>query len=231
MITWKLWASAPTVALWEAVALVLEIDPRSLEHLRHGWMDGPGRGPFFEKRSFPSQAKREDFDTALTFAERAANAAGPIYLRTGLAVGMNRRTAQVSLAEVVAFFVSCEWPNIPAPLLALLAPGPASAEPVPLVADIAPVAVDKPSTRMHELKRRGNALGAVLTEAKKRATDGEDWQSVWASLVALAQSANRPTPLLGYTEGEGVKYQTDDAESPVGWLTREAYRGRFRRQA
>ena len=84
---------------------------------------------------------------------------------------------------------------------------------------------------MHELKRRGNALGAVLTEAKKRATDGEDWQSVWASLVALAQSANRPTPLLGYTEGEGVKYQTDDAESPVGWLTREAYRGRFRRQA
>ena len=126
MIAWKLWTSVPTVALWEAVALVLEIDPRSLEASPHGWMAGPGRGPFFEPRSFSSKTKRADFDTALSFAERAAMVAGPIYLRTGLAVGMNKRTAQVSLPEVVAFFVSCEWPDIPAPLLALVS---AAAEP------------------------------------------------------------------------------------------------------
>ena len=129
MITWQLWASVPTVALWEAVALVLEIEPRSLEHSPHGWMAGPGRGPSFKPRSFPSEVKREGFDSALSFAERAANAAGPIYLRIGLAQGMNKRTAQVSLAEVVAFFVSCDWPDIPAPLLALVGSVAGTAEP------------------------------------------------------------------------------------------------------
>ena len=129
MITWKLWASVPTVELWEAVALVVAIEPRCLEPSAHGWMAGPGRGPFFTPRSFPSEAKRADFDKALSFAERAANAAGPIYLRTGLAVGMNKRTAQVSLAEVVAYFIGCDWPDIPAPLLALLSAGVGSVAP------------------------------------------------------------------------------------------------------
>jgi hypothetical protein len=138
MITWKLWASVPTVALWEAVALVLEIEPQSLEPSANGWMAGPGHGPVFTARSFPSKAKCSDFDKALSFAERAANASGPIYLRTGLARGMNKRTALVSLSEVVAFFVSCEWPNIPAPLLALV-PGAVNM-PAPTVADPAPEA-------------------------------------------------------------------------------------------
>lgn len=139
-IAWKLWATVPEVALWEAVALVLDIEPRSLEPSPNGWMAGPGSGPSFTPRSFPSQAKCADFDEALSFAERAAKVAGPIYLRTGLAVGMNKRTAQVSLAEVVAFFVSCEWPDIPAPLLAL-APGAANI-PAPTIADSAPAADD-----------------------------------------------------------------------------------------
>ncbi len=90
--------------------------------------------------------------------------------------------------------------------------------------------VDTMPAQRHVLQRRGDALAAVLTMAEKQALDADSWQSVWASLVALAQSAKRPPPLLGYSEGEGVKYQTDDAERPVGWLTREAYRGRFRRQ-
>ena len=129
MIPWKLWTSAPELELWEAVALVLDIEPRSLEPSANGWMAGPGRGPFFTPRSFPSEAKRADFDSALSFAERAANAAGPIYLPTGLAVGMNKRTAQVSLAEVVAYFIGCDWPDIPAPLLALLSAGVGSVAP------------------------------------------------------------------------------------------------------
>jgi len=95
-------------------------------------MAGPGRGPIFEPRSFPSREKSERFDEALDFAERAANAAGPIFLRIGLASRMNKRTAQVSLPEVVAFFVVVDWPDIPPPLLALVssraAIAPAEAE-------------------------------------------------------------------------------------------------------
>ncbi len=117
------------------------------------------------------------------------------------------------------------WANARPALNPLAARLAKRAEPVPVV-----VAGDRQSTRTHALKRRGDALAAVLNVAKTQALDGENWPSVWASLVSLAKSANRPPPLLGYTEGEGVKYQTDNAETPVGWLTREAYRGRFRRQ-
>lgn len=120
MVAWKLWTGLPHVALWEGVALVLEVDPRTLRHHPQGWMAGPGRGPIFEPRSFPSVEKQQRFDEALDFAERAANYAGPIHLRIGLASGMNKRTAQVSLSEVVAFFVGVEWPDIPPPLLALV---------------------------------------------------------------------------------------------------------------
>lgn len=120
MVAWKLWTSVPHVALWEAVALVLGIEPSQLRHSPHGWMAGPGGGPMLEERSFPSRERHEAFQRALGFAERAANYSGPIHLRIGLAAGMNKRTAQVSLAEVVAFFVSCDWPDIPAPLLALV---------------------------------------------------------------------------------------------------------------
>lgn len=233
MIAWKLWTSVPTVALWEAVALVLEIDPRSLRHQRDAWMAGSGCGPLFERGSFPSQAKREDFETALSFAERAANVVGPIHLRTRLAVGMNRRTAQVSLAEVVAFFVSCEWPDIPAPLLALLGAVAGTSEPSqpeqPLGANLPPASAVVVSER-HSIKRRADPLAAVLAEAQRQALNSTDWLSVWAALVKVASSPSRPPPLLGYVEGEGVKYQTDDAEKPDGWLSRDAFRKRFSRK-
>lgn len=140
-INWKLWLNLPQVALWEAVALLLNIDPRSLKHSPQGWMAGPGTDPHFEPGSFPSPAKLTTFDDAMLLAARAANYAGPIHLRTGLAVGMNKRTALVALPEVVAFFVGCDWPDIPAPLLARV---PAIAEPAPAVAESVPAEVASP---------------------------------------------------------------------------------------
>ena len=131
MVTWKLWTRVPTVALWEAVALVLDLEPTEMVRHPEEWQLGPGRGPLFLPRSFPSQEKQAAFAKALNFAERATNVAGPIFLRTGLADGMNKRTAQVSLSDVVAFLVSCEWPDIPAPLLALVESVAATTEPSP----------------------------------------------------------------------------------------------------
>jgi hypothetical protein len=34
---------------------------------------------------------------------------------------------------------------------------------------------------------------------------------------------------MGYVEEEGVQYRTDDAEQPVAYLTRAAFRKRFAR--
>lgn len=229
MILWKLWLNLPQIELWQAVALVLNIEPRSLKRSGQEWMAGPGLGPIFEPQSFPSATKRDDFNTALDFAERATNVAGPIHLRTGLAVGINKLEEEVSLPEVVAYFVSCDWPDIPAPLLEL---GLGAAE-MPMPRVVAPLpslqGASEPAKQTYITRRRNNHLAAVITIAKKQAADPSDWHSVWASLVALAQSTSRPPPLLGYTDGEGVKYQIDHAEAPVGWLTRDALRKRLTR--
>lgn len=228
-IRWNLWMSVPLIELWQAVALVLNIEPTSLKRSGQEWMAGPGGGPIFEPHSFPSAIKRDDFSTALDFAERVTNVAGPIHLRDRLAVGMNKRTALVSLHEVVEYFVSCDWPDIPAPLRelepsAVEMPAPRAAMPLPAV-----LSGSEPANQTHKTKRRSDQLAAVIAIAKKQAADPDDWHSVWASLVALAQSASRPPPLLGYTDGEGVKYQIDNGEAPVAWLTREALRKRLTR--
>ena len=100
------------------------------------------------------------------------------------------------------------------------------------VADDASATIPAPaatSSTRHRLKRRTDPLAAVLAEAKRLALDQADWQSVWASLVELAKSVNRPPPLIGYTESEGVKYQTDNDQEPVRWFTRESCRQRFKR--
>jgi hypothetical protein len=120
----------PTVALWQAVALVLDIDPLSLERQTDKGMAGHGPWPSFRARSFPSKAKRVDFDRAISLAELAANFGGPIRLEVGgYPIVRNKRTAKVSLAETAAFFASLDWPDIPPALLVLVEPAGDSVEP------------------------------------------------------------------------------------------------------
>lgn len=96
---------------------------------------------------------------------------------------------------------------------------------------LAPEAETVAAAVSHVTRRRDEPLAAVFAEAKRRALDQTDWQSVWAALVALADGPNRPAPLLGHVAGEGVKYRRDSAEHGVCCLTRDAFRKRFRRSA
>ena len=68
MVAWNLWTNVPTVKLWEAVALVLEIEPTSLRwpspHYAYERLP-------FRARGFSSQAECDDFDKAMNFVERA----------------------------------------------------------------------------------------------------------------------------------------------------------------
>ena len=73
---------------------------------------------------------------------------------------------------------------------------------------------------------RTDALSGVLKMARAQA-GADDWHSVWAALVQLAQSAKRAPPLLGYVEGEGVKYEAHDGS--VKFFKREALRKRLER--
>lgn len=119
-VKWHVWLNAHHVMVWEAVALVCNIEPTSLKVGPRGWMDRIGAGPYFEESSFPSTRVRQGFDDALLLAERAANASGPITLSVGLASGMNKRRAMVSLAEVAAYFVQSNWPDLPNELTSLV---------------------------------------------------------------------------------------------------------------
>lgn len=67
---------------------------------------------------------------------------------------------------------------------------------------------------------RSNPLTSVITKARSSALNAEDPSSVWAELVKMAESPNRPGPLIGYAEGEGIKYQT---EKGVQFLTRKNF--------
>jgi hypothetical protein len=74
--------------------------------------------------------------------------------------------------------------------------------------------------------RRSDALTAVIATAKVQAQDSADYHSVWAELVRLASSSNRPAPLLGFADSEGVKYQGDDE---VKFFTKRNLADRMRR--
>ena len=83
--------------------------------------------------------------------------------------------------------------------------------------------------KVHSLMRRTNALDAVIRMAKASAAEPDDYQSVWAALVQLAQRKERPAPLTGYAEGEGVLYQ--DGENPCKSFTKAALRKRMNPRA
>ncbi|UEP35957.1 hypothetical protein LL998_06615 [Burkholderia ambifaria] len=91
-----------------------------------------------------------------------------------------------------------------------------------------PQAVNANGRIVHRTGRRTTALDAVIEMAKGRAVAPDDWQSVWAALVKLAQGDDRPAPLTGYAEGEGVLYQVND--DPCKAITKQALAARLRRR-
>jgi hypothetical protein len=80
-------------------------------------------------------------------------------------------------------------------------------------------------------KDRTDILDPVIAVAERRATEPGNWQSVWPVLIKLAESddEHRPDPLLGYIEGEGIKYRTQQGK--VEFFTARMLQDRFRRRA
>ena len=117
-VKWRVWLNLPQLKLWEAVALMLDIEPTSLEHSPTAWMQGAGHGPSFTATSFPSKEKREQFQDAMRLAEGATSVSGPIYWRSDLSPRA-RGDVPVSLREVASFFAGCAWPDLPGEVLAL----------------------------------------------------------------------------------------------------------------
>jgi hypothetical protein len=74
---------------------------------------------------------------------------------------------------------------------------------------------------------RSTALDAVIEDARHAARNRDDPQQCWAQLVSIADSKNRPAPLLGYADSDGVKYQ---GEHDVKFLNKSAFYKRLARK-
>ena len=116
---WKEWKFTPEVRVWEACALSLDIDPHSIVLSRHGWMAGPGYGPFFEDESFPDGATKDEF--ALRVRVLLANLRNRAYFSPRAQDAVTPGNSLVSLAEFSKWAVSVvQWGALPHELVALV---------------------------------------------------------------------------------------------------------------
>ncbi|WAL82780.1 hypothetical protein OYT13_24105 [Pandoraea sp. XJJ-1] len=81
-------------------------------------------------------------------------------------------------------------------------------------------------SRIHRTRSRRHALGHVIDKAKQDASEPDNYLSVWPELVRLAESTPPPAPLIGYVDGEGVKYRTSgpNPDAEVKAFTKDALR-------
>ncbi|MES2977911.1 MAG: hypothetical protein V4731_05760 [Pseudomonadota bacterium] len=119
-VDWTFWLNMRTVKLWQACALVVEIEPDQLIHSPTAWMV-PHAGPIFKETSFPNLATKARYDKALRLAESAVSYMnGPIYPQ-GTPQPGNQAEKDVLLTQVVAQFLIWKWEDVPEQLRELSA--------------------------------------------------------------------------------------------------------------
>lgn len=87
------------------------------------------------------------------------------------------------------------------------------------------------ATERHRIKNRTHELDTIVELAIAASTKKTDWKAVWAAYVVIAQRDDRPPPLLGYIDGEGVKYTSYGKEDGIEFDTRRKFAARFKRRA
>ncbi|MFH0342357.1 MAG: hypothetical protein ACHBNF_09560 [Chromatiales bacterium] len=105
---WDVWRLVPEASLWKAVALSLDIEPRKVRFVPHGWMAGPGARPLFEEG--------QDFEDRLLVAETNFGENKP--LTPGSLIMGSRRASDVSLPQFAAWVKQIGW-QAPPELLAM----------------------------------------------------------------------------------------------------------------
>jgi hypothetical protein len=89
-------------------------------------------------------------------------------------------------------------------------------------------AADQQVPLLRVRKSRTDPLTAVVELAIQTAPDPSDPTSAWIQLARMAQVSPEPqVPLIGYVEGEGVKWQVVGGD--VEFLDRDAFGARFTR--
>lgn len=228
---WEFWLNIRAVKVWQACLLSLDIDPDNMKGSPTGWMAGLSGPPIFVDSSFPSQAVKDTYRKRLTIL--ASHIGDKTHFRLHSIIMGEPTRCEIYLRDFAKWVVHVmHWKDIPSELAAL-AQTPPEAAPVKQESPASAIAAARPATSpaprtFTPLKgTRSNILDGVIQAARSAAHDPDNYQQVWAELVRMAESSNRPAPLRGYVEGEGLKYQD---ESKIKFLTKNALRGRFYRR-
>lgn len=193
---WSEWRDIPVTSLLEVCALSLNIEPSSIQK---EVIDSDRRGQIaLSEQSFSS------IDEASEFYRRCkilyANINETNYFKEPNTLSRKthetnvvRVDARIRISEFVAWATEKNW-QLPTDMMKLHDE----------------TAVTPTVTRHIASKSRTHALDAVIKLAEKQALAPDDTSSIYAALVKLAASEDRPAPLLGYADDEGVKYQGTD---------------------
>lgn len=134
--------------------------------------------------------------------------------------------SEIQLSDVSNLGLSFDW-NMPPELVAIVRQANKQAGAPAMPTGKGKVPGSGQTTTTHTLKTmRGNVLNPVIELARKKALPPANTQSVWAALQRLAESVDRPAPLLGFAEAEGVKYQDHGG---VKFLSKRNLSDRMRR--
>ncbi|CAE6696473.1 P-loop NTPase family protein [Paraburkholderia domus] len=115
---WSLWRHMPEVCVWQACALSLNIDPDSMQQTRHGWMAGPGKGPFFEPESFPSDAVMNEFHKRVRIL--SASLPNHALISGGTSNFDSKARCMVRLSEFARFAIEVAQWDVPDELRAVV---------------------------------------------------------------------------------------------------------------
>ncbi len=196
---WSAFRDFLKLTLREAVCLSCDTDPKTV---------ALGRLENFFAQLLPLSAASKDAHSEITHRLRIA--------RTHVGAGgtLSSVTEDKDVYVYLATFAkwalnTMKW-DIPDELRALAA----TAQPA--------VMADAPTrTVRRKLKSKRHALEHVIVIAKNAASEPDSYLSVWPVMVRLAETPNPPAPLIGYVEGEGIKYQADKG---VKFFTKGALR-------
>jgi hypothetical protein len=76
--------------------------------------------------------------------------------------------------------------------------------------------------------KREDALWSIIKIAQQQAPDPNNYDSVWAVLIRIAESKTPLEPIVGFVADEGIKHKDNDGN--INFLTYSAFKKRLERR-
>jgi hypothetical protein len=113
---WRFWTKIKAVKVWQAIVLSLDIDPDGMKHHPDAWMAGPGNGPIFEDRSFPSNAVKVEYGKRVRLLRSAITNPDYFYIHK---INSNGALCEIYLRDFVKWALAIDLGDMPPELVAM----------------------------------------------------------------------------------------------------------------